>query len=30
MNEYGVHTNQPGTYIASDESGFNVFSIIEM
>ena len=23
MNEYGVHANQPGTYVASDESGFN-------
>ena len=21
MNEYGVYANQPGTYIASDESG---------
>ena len=29
MNEYGVHANQPGTYIASDESGFNAFSILK-
>ena len=29
MNEYGVHANQPGIYIASDESGFNAFSILK-
>lgn len=29
MNEYGVYANQPGTYIASDESGFNAFSILK-
>ena len=29
MNEYGVHANQPGTYIASDESGINAFSILK-
>lgn len=29
MNEYGVHANQLGTYIASDESGFNAFSILK-
>ena len=23
MNEYGVYANQPGTYMASDESGFS-------
>ena len=29
MNEYGVYANQPGTYIALDESGFNAFSILK-
>lgn len=29
MNEYGVHANQLGTYIASDESGFKAFSILK-
>ena len=29
MNEYGVYANQRGTYIASDESGFNAFSILK-
>lgn len=29
MNEYGVYANQPGIYIASDEIGFNVFSILK-
>ena len=29
MNEYGVYANQPGTYVASDESGFNAFSILK-
>lgn len=29
MNEYGVYANQPGIYIASDESGFNAFSILK-
>lgn len=29
MNEYSVYANQPGTYIASDESGFNAFSILK-
>ena len=29
MNEYGVYANQPGTYIASDESGINAIRILK-
>ncbi len=29
MNKYGVHANQQGAYIASDESEFNAFSILK-
>ncbi len=29
MNEYSVYANQPGTYIASDESGFNAFILFK-
>ena len=29
VNEYGVHVNQPGTYMVSDESGFNAFRILK-
>ena len=29
VDKYGVYANRPGTYTASDESGFKAFSILK-